>query len=94
MHRDTTALLIALFPFCVFGQTARTVERRDGWSAVDSSGKRFTQRLSPERNPVWFKDATKKAMPNYPYADRARKHMGRGLFRMEIDLKTGAVQKI
>ena len=94
MHRYTTVLLIALFPFCVFGQTGRAVQPRDGWSGVDSSGKRFTQRVFPDRNSPFMKDVTKKPMPVYPYNDRARKNTGSGLYRMEIDLKTGLVRKV
>ena len=83
-----------LFTGHSFGQTGRKVQPREGWTAVDSSGKRLTQREFPDRNAVWLKDATKKVGPEYPYQDRARHHMGSGLFRMEIDLKTGLVGKV
>lgn len=91
---SATLFLTALLSVSVFGQTGRTAQPRDGWSAVNNSGKRLTQSMSPGRHPVWEKDVTKQPMPKYPYADRARHHMGRGLFRMEIDLQTGSVQKV
>jgi TonB family protein len=89
-----TLFVLALLSVSVFGQTVRTVQPRDGWSAVNSSGERFTQRVFPDRKAPWEKDAIKKPIVNYPYADRARKHMGRGLFRMEIDLQTGSIEKV
>ena len=92
---SVTLFLTALLSVSVYGQTGRTVQRRDGWSGVDSSGKRFTQRdFSKSARPPWWKDATKKPLPAYPYNDRARKNMGRGLYRMEIDLNTGLVGKV
>jgi TonB family protein len=93
---SVTVFLTALLSVSVVGQsqTARTVQPRYGWSAVNSSGQRFTQRVFPDRDSLWEKDATKKVIPKYPYQDRARHHMGRGLFRMEIDLETGAVRKV
>ena len=87
-------MMFVLLPASVLAQRARTVQPRDGWSAVDSSGKRFTQRVFPDRHSVWVKDVTKNVIPQYPYEDRARKHMGRGVFRIEIDVETGSVRKV
>jgi TonB family protein len=64
------------------------------WSAVDNSGKRFTERQLAKAEAPWEKDVTKAVKPEYPYEERAKKHTGAGLFRMDIDLKTGAVRQV
>jgi len=95
MFRLTTAsvLLSALLVSSTVGQGTQIASSQS--SAVDSSGKRFTQREIPKgTQPAWLKDATKKVGPEYPYQDRAHHRTGSGLFRMEIDLKTGSVQKV
>src|SRR3954471_3808643 len=42
----------------------------------------------------WERDLIKTAPPLYPYADRARRHQGRGLFRLTLDQKTGGVIQV
>ena len=42
----------------------------------------------------WERDLIRTAPPLYPYADRARRHQGSGLFRLTLDLKTGGVIQV
>src|SRR6187551_2216636 len=86
------AFLIGLCPFCVFGQATKPHYE---WSAVNSAGKRFNEREFPEpKRAPWLRDVIKDVKPRYPYEERGKRHMGRGLFRMAIDLKTGSVRKV
>ena len=87
-------LIMALSVSCisVFGQGSSLKSYQ--WSAVDSSGKRFTEREFWNRTAPWEKDVIKTVKPEYPFEERRRKHAGFGLFRMEIDLKTGSVRHV
>jgi TonB family protein len=42
----------------------------------------------------WERDLIKTAPPLYPYADRARRHQGKGIFRLALDQKTGSVVQV
>ena len=87
--------VFALLPISVFAQGQNNAEWWSyGWSAVDNSGKQFTARQFAKQTPPWEKDVTKAAAPEYPYEERRRKHTGAGLFRMDIDLKTGSVRQV
>ena len=61
-------------------------------SAVDAKGVRHSAR-SGQRAP-WLYDRVKAVGPEYPYADRARHHMGIGRFHLVLDLKTGSVANV
>src|SRR5262249_30993191 len=45
-------------------------------------------------NQQWERDLIKTAPPLYPYADRAQRHQGRGIFRLMLDQKTGGVIQV
>ena len=45
-------------------------------------------------NQQWQHDLIKTAPPLYPYADRAQRHQGTGLFRLTLDQKTGGVIQV
>lgn len=50
---------------------------------------------SAERNlPPWFHDRVKAFAPDYPDRDRAKRNQGAGLFRLTLELKTGAVLRV
>jgi TonB family protein len=87
-------LVIALLPVCVLAQGARMGKFGYEWSAIDNSGKQFSERDFRNRLPPWEKDVTKAVPAEYPYEERTRKHTGAGLFRMDIDLKTGEVRQV
>jgi TonB family protein len=91
---STTLFLTALLSVPVFGQGQHTAKSRYEWSAVDKSGKQFSEREFRNRRPPWNKDVTKAVKPEYPFEERTRKHTGAGLFRMDIDLKTGSVRQV
>ena len=85
-----TALIL---PVSVWAQGAKPWQTYK-WSAVDKSGKRFTEEQFWNKRPPWNDAVVKHVEPLYPYEERARKHMGAGLFKMEIDLGTGAVRHV
>jgi TonB family protein len=64
-------------------------------SAIDANGKRYSASgHSPAARPPWVSDLVDYHFPQYPYADRAQRHQGEGLFRIGVDLKTGSVTKV
>ena len=85
--------LALILPGCLFAQTAKPWQTYQ-WSAIDKSGKRFTEQQFWNKRPPWNDAVLKHVEPLYPYEERARKHMGAGLFRMEVDLATGAVRRV
>jgi TonB family protein len=96
--RICSGTLCALVVLCVsvFGQGGQHNGKfwSYEWSAVDNSGKQFSEREFRNRRPPWNKDVTKAVPPEYPYEERNRKHTGAGLFRMDIDPETGSVTKV
>jgi TonB family protein len=62
-------------------------------SAVDSKGVRHYSRKYSGM-PPWANDLIQGYSPPYPVEDRARRHQGIGLFRLRLDLNTGAVSKV
>jgi outer membrane biosynthesis protein TonB len=48
---------------------------------------------SGDISPV-YKDCIKRVAPDYPYGERAQHHVGKGFFRLELNLKSGVVTKI
>jgi TonB family protein len=85
--------MLMILPVSVSAQGGSTLKTYQ-WSAVDSSGKHFTEQQFGGRRPPWNDDVIKQVQPDYPYEERAHKHTGPGLFRMEIDLKTGSVREV
>jgi len=63
-------------------------------SAVDAKGIRHTATEYPRNHPAWRDDCIKAVGPEYSYADRQRRNMGTGLYRLYIDLKTGDVTSV
>jgi TonB family protein len=62
-------------------------------SAVDINGIRHGKSEYGDRTP-WTADLIKFVKPDYPIESRARRAEGTGLFRMNVDVNTGAVTKI
>ena len=63
-------------------------------SAVDSKGVRHRTSDYGGAIPPWLNERIQSFAPDYPYADRAQRREGTGLFRLILDLKTGYVTKI
>jgi TonB family protein len=79
--------------FCVAQSRGQAILGPTGESsAVDAKGVRHS--ASNGKSAPWLDDRVKAVAPEYPYADRARHHTGTGRFRLELDLKTGVVNKV
>jgi TonB family protein len=63
-------------------------------TAVDAKGVRHRQDRRLRELPPWIQDRIKAFAPDYPRADRAKRNEGTGLFRLTLDLETGAVTRI
>ncbi|PYI61575.1 MAG: hypothetical protein DMC60_05105 [Verrucomicrobia bacterium] len=63
-------------------------------SAVDAHGVRHSGRQYKGENSPWMDDAIKTVKPEYGYTERAHRVGGFGLYRVMLDLKTGAVTKV
>jgi TonB family protein len=68
---------------------------RSKWlsSAVDAQGVRHHGSDYAGLAP-WTVDQIKTVAPEYPYAERSRRHAGSGLFRVTLELGTGSVVKV
>lgn len=63
-------------------------------SAVDAKGVRHFSSKNPRGFPPWIQDRVKAFAPDYPYRDRAQRNEGTGVFRLRLNLKTGAVTHV
>jgi TonB family protein len=63
-------------------------------SAVDSTGVRHYLTEYPQGRLPWITDVISTRGPDYPAEERRRRHEGTGVFRLTLDLTTGAVRKI
>ena len=77
-----------------FGQASSAYLTGLDGAAVDVKGTKYRSQNYPGRLPPWMADRTKSPAPDYPYAERARHHVGHGYFRLVLDLKTGAVTRV
>jgi TonB family protein len=74
--------------------TAPGYEWRYVTRAVDAKRKaHFAIDYAPRHAP-WADDVIHRVRPEYPYADRSAHRSGKGLYRLSLDLHTGAVTKI
>ena len=63
-------------------------------AAVDSTGV-IHRGIDYGHHPLpWLTDVTKKVPTEYPYVERARHHTGAGIFRITINLDSGAVENV
>jgi TonB family protein len=68
---------------------------RASWTSAAVDAKGVRHRGSDYQNGgTWMDDAIKTPPPDYPSAERSLGHAGSGLFRLTLDLKTGAVTKV
>ena len=91
------ALVYALsaLEFALNAQSAAFISPHEGpSSAVDARGVRHYGRDYPKTFSPWQKDIVKAVAPFYSYDDRRLRHQGAGLFKLTIDLKTGAVTNV
>ena len=65
-----------------------------GRGAVDANGVRHLANEYHGKLPPWVSDIANSIGPEYSPRDRSLYNQGRGLFRLTLDLKTGAVLKI
>lgn len=64
-------------------------------SAVDIQGSRhICEKGPPGTTSPWMADCIRGVSLVYPSVDRARRHEGKGLFRMVLDPKTGRVLEV
>jgi TonB family protein len=79
----------------LLAQSQAFLSTEEGTTAIDAKGVRHS---GPPRQPgrlaPWLLDRVKAVAPDYPYSDRAQHHTGTGRFRLQLDLKTGAVTRI
>ena len=62
-------------------------------AAIDAKGVAY---LGTQYNgrPPWIDDVIHTVAPDYPYSARAVRHQGTGIYRLVLDLKTGAVTRV
>lgn len=60
-----------------------------GTRAVDAKGVRHNGNTYARRHPPWLDDILRTVAPEYPYNDRAQRHVGQGWFAIYLDLPTG-----
>ncbi len=63
-------------------------------TAVDSRGVRHRASDYPGKTMPWLTDVVRRVAPDYPFGERFWHRQGSGLFRLALDLKTGAVTKV
>lgn len=63
-------------------------------SAVDAKGIRRESREYQGKNLPWLEDQIKTVAPDYPFEERYRRHVGRGVFRLMLDVNTGLVRRV
>jgi TonB family protein len=63
-------------------------------SAVDARGVRHPASEYRGKVPPWVSDIARSIGPEYPDRDRRLYNQGTGLFRLTLDLKTGAVLNV
>ena len=78
----------------VLGQSQAFLSAQEGTSAVDAKGVRHSEPARSGRLQPWIEDRVNAVAPDYPYAESAQHHTGAGRFRLQLDLKTGAVTRI
>ena len=76
------------------GSTAYMSDTGITSSAVDAKGIRHFSEKYPRNVPPWIRDRIKAFAPDYPNRDRAERNEGTGVFRLILDLKTGAVTRV
>lgn len=64
------------------------------FSAVDAKGVRHNATEYPQGRLPWLNDPTSTRAPDYPFEDIRLRHEGRGVFRLTLDLTTGAVRRV
>jgi TonB family protein len=76
------------------GQGGITTSSGYEWTAVTSTGEHLSRRQFGHKQPSWMKDLVKQPGPEYPYQARAHHWQGSGLFRIDIDVKTGVPRQV
>src|ERR1051326_1574686 len=88
-------IALVSLPMLGSGSEAFLASREDlPSSAVDAKGVRHTTPAHSARISPWMQDGIKLVAPSYPIEDRRLNHTGIGLFRVYLDLSTGAVKQV
>jgi TonB family protein len=64
------------------------------FSAVDANGVRHNATDYPQGRLPWLNDPISTRAPDYPFEDTRLRHEGTGVFRLKLDLATGAVRNV
>jgi protein TonB len=88
-------LLSYLLRPSLHAQTGAYITPEEGpSSAIDAKGVRHRGSDYPKKLSPWILDQVRSVAPEYSYYDRLKQHEGEGLFRLTLDLKTGAVTSV
>jgi TonB family protein len=88
------------FATCViFVSSAVTATRAektaaDSFVAIDVAGVRHRSSDYHGQRPPWMADQVRTMGPEYPYEDRRNHREGAGVFRLALNLRTGAVSNV
>ena len=90
----TTLLALSIFAPCVNAQesSASFQPYSHNTSAVDAKGVHH-QGTDYTGSPPWLSDRLTGVSPDYPYEEKLHHHVGVGVIRLGLDLKTGSVIK-
>jgi TonB family protein len=96
MHSSLAYAFAASVIFLAFkvsaSHAAETTAR--SYVAIDAHGVLHRSSDYHGKHPPWMDDQVKTMGAEYPYWDRRSHHEGAGLFRLMLDLKTGAASNI
>jgi TonB family protein len=87
-------IAISMLPVAVDATGSSAYLGSQGTRALDAKGRWHNGNDYPRNHPPWLDDVRKTVAPEYPYQDRARHNQGVGLFRLTLDLQTGAVMNV
>jgi TonB family protein len=99
MHRYARILLwteVAIISFSLLVSKAlATADQSFEISyATDVKGVRHSAKGYPRFHEPWRRDLLAGFGPKYPYTDRVFRHQGTGVYKLLLDLKTGAVASV
>jgi TonB family protein len=91
------SILVAFLPAQIAAVPVVLSQQLQSWwasSAVDAKGVRHQAKDYPKGHAPWMADVTKQIAPEYSKLDQAHRVGGFGLYRVDVDLKTGSVKKV
>jgi TonB family protein len=96
MNPSTPSLLTRAASLLLLTGSILHADDRSTWlsAATDSHGVHHRGADYGGRRAPWIDGALAKTSPVYPQKEKEQRHAGSGLFRLSVDLKTGAVTKV